>query len=283
MLDPMILSNSKPAAVRPIKLKKSHLLAIEMVHSLLGQAAPISLADDPIYYVHQYADPLDQEIVALISSEFAFGQVKSIHLALRSILEILGPSPYQTLLRGEALLWKKLAALPGHRWIRGADVKDFCFLLHHLLNRHGSLKDYILPMIQSSDPDVGGFLQRLMAALLSEASSLKLPVDRRGFRYFFVSPEDGSPCKRWNMFLRWVVRPKDGIDLGLWSEIGAEKLIIPLDTHIHQFAKRFKISAYQNTSWKMAQEITSFLKHIRPEDPVSLDYAICHYGMRVGW
>jgi hypothetical protein len=39
------------------------------------------------------------------------------------------------------------------------------------------------------------------------------------FPFFFPSPATGSACKRLCMFLRWMVRPDDGIDLGLWHEI----------------------------------------------------------------
>ena len=42
-----------------------------------------------------------------------------------------------------------------------------------------------------------------------------------------------SPYKRWNMFLRWMVRNNEP-DLGLWKGVEKNRLIIPLDTHTHK-------------------------------------------------
>ncbi len=46
-----------------------------------------------------------------------------------------------------------------------------------------------------------------------------------------------SPYKRWNMFLRWMVR-KDFLDLGLWKGIDKSDLILPLDTHTFKVSKK---------------------------------------------
>jgi len=34
----------------------------------------------------------------------------------------------------------------------------------------------------------------------------------------------GSPCKRLNMYLRWMVRKDDGIDLGIWRDVRRHSL-----------------------------------------------------------
>ena len=52
------------------------------------------------------------------------------------------------------------------------------------------------------------------------------------------SPEDGSACKRLNLFLRWMAR-NDEVDPGGWCEVPASKLIVPLDTHMHKAALKF--------------------------------------------
>jgi uncharacterized protein (TIGR02757 family) len=114
-------------------------------------------------------------------------------------------------------------------------------------------------------------------------AGLHKPGLSRGFRYFFPSPADGSPCKRLCMFLRWLVRPADGIDLGLWPEIPAAKLVVPLDTHVWGFARRFRLTPYKNPRWESALHVTEFLREIEPSDPVRFDFPICHYGMEAGW
>jgi uncharacterized protein (TIGR02757 family) len=73
---------------------------------------------------------------------------------------------------------------------------------------------------------------------------------------------------------------KDELDFGLWKEIPANKLIIPVDTHIAAICKKLNLTSKKNVSWKMAEEITDSLKKFDPEDPVKYDFAICHIGMR---
>jgi len=73
---------------------------------------------------------------------------------------------------------------------------------------------------------------------------------------------------------------KDELDFGLWSEIPADRLIIPVDTHIARICKSLKLTSYKNVNWKMAEEITENLKKFDPVDPVKYDFAICHIGMR---
>jgi uncharacterized protein (TIGR02757 family) len=73
---------------------------------------------------------------------------------------------------------------------------------------------------------------------------------------------------------------KDELDFGLWKEIPANKLVIPVDTHVAKISRSLKLTSRQNVSWKMAEEITEKLKRFDPADPVKYDFAICHIGMR---
>ncbi len=101
---------------------------------------------------------------------------------------------------------------------------------------------------------------------------------RPGVAYFFPRPSSGSPCKRLNLFLRWMVR-RDAVDLGVWSEIAASKLIVPLDTHLIRVGQCLGLTRYRSAGWRMAAEITSALRAIDPADPVRYDFSLCHLGM----
>ncbi len=219
-------------------------------------------------------------MVGLISALLAFGNVKAIHSSIEKVLRETGPHP-----------WKFIASLRDdeipdlfegvfHRWVRRG---DFCLLfkvLKRVREKHRSLKDLFLEGYDERDSDLAPAIDHFSRKCLSFAGLGQLP---RGFRYFFPTPQDGSPCKRLNMFLRWMVRPADGIDLGLWKEIPPSKLIIPLDTHVYRFARRFRLSRFKSQSLKMANDISMFLRTIDPDDPVRFDFAICHYGMEKGW
>src|SRR5215470_5407522 len=55
------------------------------------------LASDPVQFVHRYEDPGDREIVGLIASAFAYGNVKSVLRTVESALGYLGPRPAQAI------------------------------------------------------------------------------------------------------------------------------------------------------------------------------------------
>ncbi len=221
---------------------------------------------DPVSLVHRYRDPRDQEVVALIASLLAFGNVRAILGSLERVLGFLGEHPFSRITDSK----KGWAGVPsGHRWVRGADLISLFSLLREVYRGYSSLEDLFLKGYSGNDPDITGSLERFVSALNN--------------RLFFPSPANGSACKRLAMFLRWVVRPADGIDLHLWRRVSPSKLVVPLDTHLFQFARRFGLSRYRTPGWKMAQEVTTFLRGLDPVDPVKYDFAICHYGMDVGY
>lgn len=256
----------------------------EEASRLLSELAPRYdrrfLETDPVCYVHRYEAPKDREVVALLSALLAFGNVKAIHGSLAKVFELVGPSPSGFVEGFDAELWASRFAALGHRWVRGADLLRLFVLLKNLIARHGSIKSAFLAHYQPEDSHVGPLLARFSRSIFANLERSGLS---RGFRYFFPSPTDGSPCKRLTLFLRWMVRPADGIDLGLWTEIPASKLIIPLDTHVYRFARRFRLSPYKNPRWEVAVHVTEFLKELDPLDPVRFDFPICHHGMEVGW
>jgi uncharacterized protein (TIGR02757 family) len=96
--------------------------------------------------------------------------------------------------------------------------------------------------------------------------------------YFFPRPSAGSACKRLNLFLRWMVR-RDEVDLGVWKNVPASKLIVPLDTHVIRLGRCLRLTRYTSPGWRMAADITTSLRELNPNDPVSFDFSLCHVGM----
>jgi endonuclease III len=75
-----------------------------------------------------------------------------------------------------------------------------------------------------------------------------------------------------------MVRPADGVDLGLWP-IPATALVIPVDTHVHRISRNLGLTTRRTASWATAEEITARLRLFDPEDPVKYDFALCHLGV----
>jgi len=82
-----------------------------------------------------------------------------------------------------------------------------------------------------------------------------------------------------NLFLRWMVREDDGIDLGLLPPVRADQLVVPLDTHVSRISRYLGLTTRRTVDWKMAFEVTEGLKQIDARDPVRYDFALSRLGI----
>ncbi|HEY6461178.1 MAG TPA: DUF2400 family protein, partial [Polyangiaceae bacterium] len=87
-----------------------------------------------------------------------------------------------------------------------------------------------------------------------------------------------SGSKRLLLYLRWMVRPADGIDLGLWP-VPPARLLVPVDVHIHRLARNLGLTKRPELSWRTTEEITAALARFDPADPTRYDFSLCHMGM----
>ena len=86
-----------------------------------------------------------------------------------------------------------------------------------------------------------------------------------------------SPYKRWNMFLRWMVRDAKP-DLGLWKGVEKNRLIIPLDTHTHKVSLNLGLLKRKTYDLQAAIELTDKLKEFDSNDPLKYDFALYRIG-----
>lgn len=99
----------------------------------------------------------------------------------------------------------------------------------------------------------------------------------KGLESLIGKPQSNSPLKRWNMFLRWMVR-KDCIDLGFWEGIRRSDLILPLDTHTFRVSQKLGILKRKSYDLKAALEVSEFLKKLDSKDPIKYDFALYRIG-----
>jgi uncharacterized protein (TIGR02757 family) len=244
------------------------------------------LANDPLSFCHRYKNPQDQEIAGLIAASFAYGNVKIILRNLDSIFSKIGEYPRQFVEQFDPQAGLRLFAGFKHRF---NDSRDLCALLYAIrlmLAEAGSIEGFFCKGYDPGQADVSGaidiFTKAILAFDYSPVFGTAAPPVDSYFSFFFPSPESGSACKRLCMYLRWMVRPADGIDLGIWQKVAPEKLIIPVDAHIQRICRLLGFSARKQADWKMAREITSALRRFEPLDPVKYDFAICHLGISEG-
>ena len=85
------------------------------------------------------------------------------------------------------------------------------------------------------------------------------------------------------MFLRWMVRSDDNdVDFGLWKNIPASALMLPLDIHSGEVARNLGLLERKQNDWKAVEEITSVLRSFDPTDPVKYDFALFGIGVFEG-
>jgi uncharacterized protein (TIGR02757 family) len=237
---------------------------------------------DPLQWVRAQEGREDREVVGLVASGLAFGNVRQIKRSIAAVLDVLGGSPSRAVREIEPGPAARRLRGFKHRWTDGRDVACLLFFLRQMLESHGSVEAFFAAGAPPGAADVGPALASFAArALALDHGGLyrgrSLPRDA-GVRYFFPSPADGSACKRLNLYLRWMVR-RDSVDLGLWSSVPTSALVIPLDTHIYNVARRVRLTRYRSAGWRMAADITRRLRAFDPADPVKYDFAFHRMGL----
>lgn len=244
------------------------------------------LANDPLSYCHRYRRPEDQEIAGLIAASFAYGNVRTILKTLETIFGKMGDSPRRFVEEFEPKRGLSLFAGFRHRF---NDWRDLCALFlaaRIMLEEADSIGNYFLGCYDAGAEDITpsliGFTASVLAMDYSQIFGGGQIPDDSYFPFFFPSPSAGSACKRLCMYLRWMVRPADGIDLGLWRAIPPARLIIPVDAHIRRIGRYLGLTSRRQADWRMAREITAALRLLDPADPVKYDFSLCHLGISEG-
>ena len=240
------------------------------------------MASDPIEFVRDAPAGTERELVALLASCLAFGNVRALRAKIADALVRIGPdlcevagdpARLQARLRG----WK-------HRVFVADDLARLLVGARRVQASHGSLGEAL-----EADLAKTGELREalvLWTARIRKAGGLDVAAragraGRRGAAHILPDPAKGSAVKRLLLLLRWMARPADGVDLGLWK-IPPGLLLVPVDTHIHKLGKNLGFTRRAGASWKTAEDITHALARFDAEDPVKYDFALCHLGMLQG-
>lgn len=233
-----------------------------------------ALAKDPLSVALAYDAPLDREVAAFVAAHLAYGRVDPMIRAVRGALAPLGSAPAAWLReRTEAEVERGLAqVLAGWVWrFHTADDLAAWLLAWKRLDAESGngLEAHLRPgPVEAPDGALSRLVQRLRAEL----------PDSYGSRFSLPDPLEGAACKRWRMFLRWMVRT-GWPDLGLWTRYPPHYLVIPLDTHVARVSRFIGLTHRATPDGKMAREITEALRRLDPTDPLRYDFALSHLGI----
>lgn len=225
---------------------------------------------DPIAIPHRYHDRRDQEIAGFFAAIFAWGRRSVILQKSNELLGLMEHEPYEFVKAYSRKDQSKILNFK-HRTFNGQDL-DFYL---RFLNYHFKDSDTMESLFQGEsdashvESRLTAFYDRVFRFDSNEKHALK----------HISSPAKKSACKRLCLYLRWMVRC-DEIDLGLWKSIRPDQLIIPLDVHVMNISKKYKlVKADAKPCWETAVALTEKLKEFDRSDPVKYDLVLFNLGV----
>ena len=258
------------------------------------------LKRDPLSFVHRYHDAKDQEIAGLFASQIAYGRVTLFLPVLKKFFDIVDIS-------GGPRTWIETFSTEQHgdlseikyRWNNPIDFILMAHTLQGIFRTYKSIGHLFETCEQNhidkdetkakQDFDHAQTLDDAIAILRQQAvvAAGEIGVScstfqdlPRGFRTWLSTPSEKSACKRWNLYLRWMVRTEHP-DVGIWN-ISPSRLRIPLDKHVHDLSLMLNLTSRKNSDNKTVGEITKNLKTFHATDPIRYDFSLAHLGISGG-
>lgn len=252
------------------------MISDEIRELLLKKAAlynqPDFIASDPIVIPHQYSKKQDIEIAGFFAAVLAWGQRKTIIMKCRELFSLMDHAPYDFMLNHTERDLTSLLHFR-HRTFNDVDLLYFIAFFQNYYQHHQSLEQVFYEGLQT-----GGTMKHALIHFHNAFFSLEYAPART--RKHIATPARKSACKRLNMFLRWMVRKDDsGVDFGIWNKLTPADLICPCDLHVDRVARSLGLVTRKQTDWVTAEELTSNLRILDPQDPVRFDFAL--FGMGI--
>ena len=230
---------------------------------------------DPISIPHLFTKQQDIEIAAFFAAIFAWGNRTTIIQKSKELLERMDNAPFEFCTQHQAKDLKKLGGF-AHRTFKDTDLL-YCiaFFKQHYTTQKSLETAFFI------DQQSGKKIKTVEAGLVHFKNyffSFDDAPDRT--KKHIASPENGSTCKRLNMFLRWMVRKdQHGVDFGLWKAISPAELIIPIDVHVARVSRAFGLISRPQIDWLTALELTAYCRTLDARDPVKYDFALFSLGV----
>lgn len=217
---------------------------------------------DPLGVARQFMS----DKVALFCALFAYGNARAIVRFLESCnLYFLDQASYKS-----------------HHNLHLNEI-PYCTNKPYRFQNQDEIQDFFESLLMSGDLYEIFYRAYKKDSLLKGIEALQnhlysnLKKTTKSLEFLIGKSQSNSPLKRWNMFLRWMVR-KDCVDLGLWEGIKRSDLILPLDTHTFRVSQRLGILKRKSYDLKAALEVSEFLKKLDSNDPIKYDFALYRIG-----
>ena len=220
--------------------------------------------------MYDYPDVRDREVVGLISSSLAYGNVKQIVSSINDALSRIGDSPFTFIVESNPDERFSLFSSFVHRFAKCEHVIGLLSGIRGLIGEYSSIENAIKAHLNPGDTNILPSLTCFVESLRYYSSSDP--------GHLIPNPSKGSACKRLLLFYRWMVR-KDDVDPGGW-DVQPSLLLVPLDTHMHHLSMSLGFTNRKHADMRSVLEITRMFSKISPNDPVKYDFALTRLGIR---
>jgi uncharacterized protein (TIGR02757 family) len=230
---------------------------------------PIFIETDPIQIPKQFSNREDIEIAGFLTAVISWGNRISIIKNATTLMQMMDFKPLDFTLNATKNDLKSVKSFV-HRTINGDDCVYFIHSLKNIYQNHGGLQQ-VFEKGFKQDQTVKSALEYLYTVFF------ELEGERTRKHISCVS--NGAQGKRLNMYLRWLVRNDNRVDFGLWHGIPTSALLLPLDVHTGNVARKLGILQRKTNDWKAVEEVTTVLRKFDPYDPVKYDFALFGLGV----
>lgn len=217
---------------------------------------------DPLWVAKVYND----EYISLICALFAYGNAKQIVSFLKSL-------DFSLLQKEDALIVTSLEK-SYYRFQNSKDIIEFFKTMKQIKSQNISLEEIFSLGYQKQKRVVDGLTS--LISYMYDINSYR----SKGYTFLLGQIPTKTPkstYKRWNMYLRWMVR-EDNLDMGLWKSVDKKDLLMPLDTHTFEVGKKLGLIQRKSYDFQAVLEMTKALQTIDAKDPVKFDFAIYRLG-----
>lgn len=221
---------------------------------------------DPIQIPKSFSKKEDIEISGFLASTIAWGQRVTIINNAKKLVALMDNAPHDFILNHQAKDRQRFAGFV-HRTFNYVDAMYFMESLQHLYTKKSGLE--------------GAFANGNTAQeRIANFHNVFFEIDHLSRTKKHISnPGKGSSAKRLNMYIRWMARTNDeGVDFGIWKSWNTADLMLPLDVHTGNVARKLGLLSRKQDDWRAVEEVTAQLRTFDPSDPVKYDFALFGIG-----
>lgn len=234
---------------------------------------PDYINDDPVLFMHAFNQKEDQLLAGFFAATMAWGRRDVVIRKVRDFLNRMDNRPADFIANFSDRDAHRFEGFK-HRTFKPIDMKWLVKILQTILRDYNSFENFWAYCYQKANEN-----NRPLMSVFHEQFFDQHPEAPQRTRKHVSNADKKSSCKRLYLFLRWAVRDKSPVDLGLMNFLPQSELMIPLDVHVARQARALGLLSRTYNDWWAVQELTEALQLLDPQDPAKYDYALFGLGV----